>query len=143
MYCADVNILIYAFIKDSPFHEPCASWIQHALREPRGVALPMPVISGFLRITTSRRVRVNPSPPDLATDFVDWVLAHPRAFIPGSDNRDYVLARSLIREQGLTGDDIPDAMLAATALGLGATLVTADRGFRRFAGLSLLDPTAS
>ena len=143
MYCADVNVLVYAFVKDSPFHEPCAQWIQQALSAPRGVALPMSVLSGFLRITTSRRVRVNPSSPDLVTDFVDWVLAHPRAFIPGSDSRDYALARGLIREQGLTGDDIPDAMLAATALGLGATLVTADRGFRRFAGLSLLDPTAS
>lgn len=143
MYCADVNVLVYAFVKDSPFHEPCAKWIQEALTEPRAVALPMSVLSGFLRITTSRRVRVNPSSPDLVTDFIDWVLAHPGTFVPGSDRRDYALARTLIREQGLTGDDIPDAMLAATALGLGATLVTADRGFRRFADLSLLDPTAS
>ena len=36
----------------------------------------MPVLSGFLRITTNRRVRVNPSSPDLATDFTDWVAGH-------------------------------------------------------------------
>lgn len=59
----------------------------------------MPVLSGFLRITTSRRVRVNPASPDLATD----------------------------------------AMLAATALNLGANLVTVDRGFRRCASLPFLD----
>ena len=38
----------------------------------------------------------------------------------------------------LRGNDLPDALLAATAQDLGARLATFDRGFRRFAGLPLI-----
>jgi len=38
----------------------------------------------------------------------------------------------LVRDLGLRANDVPDALLAATALHLNAGLATVDRGLRRF-----------
>ena len=48
---------------------------------------------------------------------------------------------TLVDDLGLRANDVPDALLAATALSLGARLATFDRGFRRFAGLQVLEPS--
>ena len=142
MLCVDVNILVHAFVRASPSHEACATFLRSALDERQALALPLMTLSGFWRIVTSRVIFPTPSSPDLATDFTDWLMAHPRTLIPSSDQAIYELSRDLVRQHGLSGSDIPDAVLAATALSLGATLVTADRGFRRFGALRVLDPTS-
>lgn len=141
MYCVDVNILVHAFAKPSPAHAQCRTWLDTVLGEQRAVALPLPTLSGFLRIVTNRAVLTTPSSTDRATAFTDWLLEHPRTLVPGFDQRVYEISRDLIREHGLRGNDVPDAVLAATALHLGATLATTDRGFRRFGGLPVMDPT--
>jgi uncharacterized protein len=142
MYCVDVNILVHAFGKASPSHEACLRWMDAALAERRVVSLPQETLSGFLRIVTNRRIFSVPSSPERATQFTDWLVAHPRTLIPADVDGIYATSRDLIREHDLRGNDVPDAVLAATAMNLGATLVTSDRGFRRFSALSLLDPTA-
>ncbi|MFM9135958.1 MAG: TA system VapC family ribonuclease toxin [bacterium] len=140
MLCLDVNVLVHAFVRASPSHERCATWLESALQDRQAMALPLATLSGFVRIVTSRLVFPTPSTPDRATEFTDWLLAHPRTLIPPTNQSVYDISRDLIREHGLSGNDVPDAFLAATALHLGATLVTADRGFRRFGSPAVLDP---
>lgn len=48
--------------------------------------------------------------------------------------------RDLCRRYMLTGNDVPDAYLAALAIEHGATWVTSDRGFERFPSLAVEDP---
>lgn len=43
------------------------------------------------------------------------------------------------REASATANLVTDAYIAATAISLGATLVTFDRDFRRFDGLKVLE----
>ncbi|MBM3523781.1 MAG: PIN domain-containing protein, partial [Alphaproteobacteria bacterium] len=52
------------------------------------------------------------------------------------------LFRDLCRRHSIRGNDVYDAFLAALALEHRATLVTHDRGFLRFEGMSLFDPLA-
>lgn len=52
------------------------------------------------------------------------------------------LGQLLNADHGVHGNLIPDTWLAAPALSHGATLVTRDGGFARFAGLSLVSPSA-
>ena len=61
--------------------------------------------------------------------------------VPGSTAA-WVRFRNLTSDLGLTGNDVPDARLAAVALHLNATVVSADRGFRRFPGIRVIDPAA-
>ena len=51
------------------------------------------------------------------------------------------LLQGLCTKLKLRGNDINDAFLAALAIEYDATLVTADKGFNRFPGLRILDPT--
>jgi toxin-antitoxin system PIN domain toxin len=142
MYCVDVNVLVHAYAPASPDHRACRSWLEVALEGRQPIALPVSVLSGFWRIVTHRKALTAPSSPDRATAFTDWLLAHPITMVPAVGQVTFVMARDLIRDLGLTGNDVPDAVLAATALDLRATLVTADRGFRRFRGLTVIDPTS-
>jgi uncharacterized protein len=75
--------------------------------------------------------------------FVDALLAAPRALLVPPGPGHWTRFTGLVRDLHLTGDDVPDAFIVAAALDLGATLVTSDRGFRRFPGLSVLDPAAA
>ena len=44
-----------------------------------------------------------------------------------------------LRDAGASADLVTDAYIAAAAISLGATVVTFDRDFRRFDGLSVLE----
>jgi predicted nucleic acid-binding protein len=46
-----------------------------------------------------------------------------------------------VLESGIKGPDITDAYLAAFAIENDATFVTFDRGFTRFQGLRVLEPS--
>ena len=142
MYCVDVNILVHAYAPASPDHRVCRKWLEVALEGGQPIALPVSVLAGFWRIVTHRKALTVPSSPDRATAYTDWLLAHPITMVPAVGQATFAIARDLVRELGLTGHDVPDAVLAATALELRATLVTADRGFRRFRGLTVMDPTS-
>jgi predicted nucleic acid-binding protein len=52
------------------------------------------------------------------------------------------IARELAATPGLRSDDVPDVEVAALAIEHGLVLATHDSGFRRFAGLRVLDPLA-
>lgn len=141
MHCVDVNILIHAYVASSPSHRACSDWLTGSIEQGLALALPQSVLSGFLRIVTNRAFFPVPSSTADALAFGDWLIESPRVLIAPESPRAYRLAATLISEHGLAGNDVPDAFIAASALDLGATLVTTDRGFRRFRDLPLLDPT--
>lgn len=143
MLCVDVNVLINALMPHSPSHARVSSWLHDALHGTEVIALPFEVITGFLRVATDRRIFEVPARADEATDLIDFLVKHPRVLTPADSMQRYTRTRDLIHQLGLTGKDVPDAALAALALELGATIVTSDRGFRRFPGLQVLDPAAT
>ena len=50
------------------------------------------------------------------------------------------IAAELTETSGLRSDDVPDVEIAALAIEHGLVLASHDHGFRRFSGLSVLDP---
>jgi hypothetical protein len=55
-------------------------------------------------------------------------------------DRQWSIFLDFVKDLNLSGDDIPDAYLAATTMEAGASLVTTDRGFSRFRSLRVIDP---
>jgi len=140
MLCADVNVLVDAFRPDAPSHSPVRAWLDGARSGTEPLAVLPEVASAFVRIVSNRRIwRLPSSAPD-ALEFVAALRASPAVLWQHAGPRQWEIADRLIRDLGLTGDDVPDAYLAAAALNLGATFVTSDRGFARFPDLKVMVP---
>jgi len=78
----DVNLLIHAINRNSPFHERARGWWNGA-GSAGEVALGWPALVGFLRLSTNRRVLVNPLPVEKATETVDTWLSRARGRVGG------------------------------------------------------------
>lgn len=141
MIVVDVNVLVYAARREFDQHEVAHAWLTEALSGTEAVVLGAEVLASTVRLLTNHKVLSTPLDPDAALAFCR-VLRESPAVVPepaGPNRWDHF--ERLVRDLGLRGHDIPDALLAATALDLHATLATFDRGFRRFPGLTVLVPT--
>ncbi|MEX2288734.1 MAG: TA system VapC family ribonuclease toxin [Mycobacteriales bacterium] len=141
MILLDVNVLVEAGHRDAARHAASARWLQEVLAGPRPVGLADVVLTGCLRVLTHRRVFSDPAPPAVALDFVEAVRRAPAAVqVPATAATWQTFGALLRDDDGLRGNLVPDAWLAALALSHGAWLATRDRGCARFPGLSLMAP---
>lgn len=141
----DGNVLVAASRGDHPHHAVARAWLEQALgAAASGTAftlMPM-VLASFLRLVTSPKIFRLPTPIDEAVGFVDALLA-----ISGVQlaplGPEWLRLRQLCLDKQLSGNDLPDAWLAAATLHLGEHLVSFDRDFRKLVGRSqftLLEP---
>jgi len=129
----DVNVLVAAFRADHPHHAMARAWLEQALTAASSGAsfsvMPM-VTASFLRLVTSPRIFQQPTPIDDAVAFIDALLSAP-GVRQTSAGTEWPRLRSLCMEQQLSGNDLPDAWLAACVVQHGEHLVTFDRDFRK------------
>jgi uncharacterized protein len=140
MIVPDINLLLYAYDSDSPFHSKAAAWWQRCLSGAEPVGLAQVVVFGFVRIGTNARVFRNPMTSLEAAEHVRTWQAQPVVQIlePGAEHVAQVL--KLLETLGTAGNLVTDAQLAALALEHGAVLHTADADFLRFRGLRWFNP---
>jgi toxin-antitoxin system PIN domain toxin len=141
MLCVDVNVLVDAFRADAPGHAQARAWLEDARRGTEPVAVLPEVASSFVRIVSNRRIWRLPSSMADALAFIAALRSSPAVRWGHAGPRQWELFEGLVSGHALTGDDVPDAYLAAAALDLGATFVTSDRGFTRFRELAVVAPS--
>ncbi len=140
MLCVDVNVLIHLSNRSSAQHATAAGWLENAIARGEPIVIPETVATGFVRISTDRRIMETPITTDNAFSFVDALLASPKISMFAARTKTFSIFKSLATDLGLTGNDVPDAWLAALAIDIDATLVTFDRGFRRIPQLRVIEP---
>ena len=141
MLLLDVKVCLHAYRPtDTPAGEAVAAWLAPRLVGHERVALSESVLASVVRLATHPRVFRVPSTPVDALLFTTSIASAPAAQLVRTGPDHWPLLTQLVGDLRLRGNDIPDAALAAHALELGATLVTLDRGFRRFDGLRVLNP---
>lgn len=141
----DTNVLIYATFEDAPEHARARAWLEERLAEPaEGIALCWPVIYAFLRLITSPRV-FGPSavPVGYAWPVAAGYLDEAAVRVVTAGAAHHGIARELAATPGLRSEDVPDIEIAALAIENGLALASHDSGFRRFAGLRVVDPLAA
>ena len=140
MILPDLNLLVYAYNSDAPGHRRAKAWWESCLSETRPVGLPWVVILGYLRLTTSRRVLIDPFTTAEALGHIRSWLERPQVQIlqPGSRHLD--LMDSLLQDAQASGDLTTDVHLAALAIEHQAELNTNDGDFSRFSGLRWINP---
>lgn len=133
MLFLDVNVLVGAQRNDdSPGAAEARAWLTQALAGHEQIGVAEMVLSSMVRIVTHPRIFSSPSTPAQAIEFADALLAAPRVSVVRPGGRHWEIFRDLVTMHRLRANDIPDAYLASLALEIGATVVTADRGFARF-----------
>lgn len=139
MILPDVNLLLYAINRNSPFHDRARDWWNDTASSV-SVALCWPVVVGFLRLSTSRRALRNPLSVDEATELVESWLVRPNvALLTAAATHWETLAR-LLRSTRAGGNLTTDAHIAAFAIDYGCTLASNDADFGRFPGLRWRNP---
>jgi toxin-antitoxin system PIN domain toxin len=137
----DANVLVYAVNQDAEEHQASRAWLGRALSGQEAVAFAWTVLVAFLRISTHPAVFGHPLTPERATDIAEGWLSAPPAVVVEPGRRHLPLLRGLLLHVGAGGSIVGDAHLAALALEHGATMVSFDRDFARFDGLTLLRPS--
>lgn len=136
MLIVDANLLLYAINRDSREHDLAQGWLREALGGPEAVAFPWAVLLTFVRLATHPSVFAQPLSAEEAADLLErWLQASPAVTLPPT-RQHLSLLRGLLTQVGTAGNLVMDAHLAALALEHGATVVSFDRDFGRFPGVS-------
>ena len=141
MIVPDVNLVVYAYNEDAPFHAAAKAWWERCLSEPEPVGLAWAVMLGFVRLMSNRRVLARPMPArEAAEQCKSWIVQpNVRIILPGPTHMD-VLGGLLAGPMG--PNLVTDAHLAALAIEHQAELHSNDGDFARFSGLAWRNPIA-
>ena len=136
----DVNVLVYVADDTAREHAVYSAWLE-AVRARDTLALPDPVLLGFIRVVTDPRILGHPVSATDALAFVEELRTGPRTIVIGPTESTWAQMHRLTAvDRRIRGQRIPDAWLAALAISHGARLATADRDFARYEGLDWFDP---
>jgi len=136
----DVNVLVYAFRKDTADHARYRDWLQGIINASDAYGLSDLVLSGFLRIVTHPKVFKRPSTWSEASEFIQTVRSQPNCRCIACGERHWEIFTNLCLKAGAKGNLVADAFLAALAIEYGCEWITTDRDFAKFPGLKWRHP---
>jgi len=136
----DVNLLLYAHIRDFGQHARARRWWEELLNGDKEVGIPAPAIFGFVRLATNPAVFDRPlAVRDALARVEEWLaLPHVHFAIPGP--RHLEIAFGLLRELGAAVNLTTDVQLAAVAIEHQGELHSNDTDFGRFPRLRWVNP---
>ena len=141
-FAVDSNIVIYAFNRDSEFHEKAKSFIESKASMSETWAIPWPTVHAFLRITTHPSILTKPLSCDHAWDAIHQIIDLPHVRLISEDDgqfRDFY--ERTIRSMHIRGNLLADAHLAALLYTHGISVFyTNDRDFTKFKHLKVRNP---
>jgi len=132
----DSNVLIYAFLSDSEFHQQAKTVVSALATAAAPWAIPWACVHEFYGVVTRRSLfPAGPSPASALAQLDEWFRSPSLQLLSESRNHWQTLA-GLVASSEITGPLIHDAKIAAICLDHGVTeFITVDRDFRRFAAL--------
>lgn len=140
MVLPDVNVLVYAHREDTAHHAGCRGWLEAVVNGDEAYGVSALVLSGFIRVVTHPKIFSKPSKISDALAFADQLLDPANCVVVEPGPRHWEIFRRLCVENGVKGNLVPDAYLAALAIEAGCEWVTTDRDFSRFKGLRWQHP---
>lgn len=136
----DANILVYASNRDDSAHDAANRLMNRLGEGPELVCLFWPAIMGYLRIATNPSIIRRPLAFSDAVANVAAFLERPHVRTE-TETDDFCRLLKSFSDDHPRGNDVPDTHLAALMRLHGVTTIyTRDRGFRRFDGITAVDP---
>lgn len=144
MKAVDTNVLVFAEITSSPQHDRAREIVQALAEGITPWAIPWPCVYEFLRVVTHPRVYHPPVPMDRALRDLHAILGSPSLLLLSETSRHSETMTTVLGESGSAGNLVHDAHIVALCLEHGVTeILTGDRDFRRFSGVTVTDPFAA
>ena len=140
MILVDANLLIYAVNRDADHHKQARRWLEQALSGSVEIGLAWIVILAFIRVTTRAGIMARPLHYTHALAYVDGWLNQPHVELISPEDRHWPIFRNLLSTTGSAGNLTSDVHLAALAIEYGAQIYSADYDFRRFSGVTHINP---
>ena len=140
MNLLDVNVLVYAFRKDSDRHGDYRTWLLALLRSDSPFAVSEQVLSSVIRITTHPRVFKHPSTLKDAIRFSDSLLDQPNCRVVRPSENHWSIFIRLVEVAKAKANLVTDAWFAALAIESGCVWITTDNDFARFPSLRWKHP---
>lgn len=140
MILPDVNVLLYAFRRDSPRHAEYREWLEGVVNAPAAYGIAPQVLASVIRISTHARIFAQPSALEEAIEFCRVLQAPENCTVVQPGDRHWGIFVDLCAKGGATGNLVQDAWLAALAIESGCEWVTTDRDYSRFPGLRWRTP---
>jgi hypothetical protein len=137
---ADVNVLIYAFRKDSPRHAEYRRWLQARTEAHEAFGVSELVLSSVVRVLTHPKIFSPPTPLAAALGFVAAIRAQRNCVLVQPGPRHWEIFEHHAVAAAVKGNLVADAYLAALAIEHGCEWNTTDRDFARFHGLRWRHP---
>ena len=140
MILPDVNVLIYAFRRDTEQHDRCRNWLKTVIESDARFGVSPLVLSAVVRIATNGRIYARPSSLDETLGYCDDLLAQEHCELVQPGPTHWSIFADLCRRTETVGPRVTDAWFAALAIEWGCEWVTFDRDFARFPGLRWTTP---
>jgi hypothetical protein len=143
MMIVDANALLYAVNSDVAWHDESKSWLDRALVGTEPVGFAWLVLLAFWRVATHPAVFASPLDVEVAAEIIEAWINQPAAVIVQPTARHFSVLSGLLGTSGAGANLVNDAHLAALALEYGASIITFDSDFARFAGVRHRRPGAT
>ena len=140
MKILDLNVLVYTTDAESAHHASAKPWLDGLLATTETVGIPTAVAVGYVRLTTSPRVMVEPLDAAAAISIVTGWLRRPTVTTPAPTRRHFEILGELLAPVGTAGNLVSDAHLGALAIEHGAELCSYDHDVGRFGGVVWVNP---
>ncbi|MDF1659460.1 MAG: type II toxin-antitoxin system VapC family toxin [Verrucomicrobiales bacterium] len=140
MIIPDVNLLVYAYNAEAPFHLESKAWWEGAVNGSERIGIPWIVSTGFIRLVTHPRVLANPVSPDLAVRWVESWLEYDHISPVNPSHEHLKILKQCLANAGVGANLVTDAHIAALAIEYQSKVYSNDNDFSRFSDLNWVNP---
>ena len=132
-YSVDVNLLLYASNRSSPFHQNAVEFLSAVPTRPEILGLAWVTVMSYLRIATHPTIFAEPLNPDEARGNVESLMSLPQVRMIHEEDGFWTAYTGVTTDVPSRGNLVPDAHLATILLQNGINvLYTSDLDFRKF-----------
>ncbi len=137
----DVNVLLYASDRDSPFHEIARGVIEDLSRGTELTFVAWVTVFSYLRMATHPKIFRHPLRMTEAAANMTAFLALPSVRVLAESEDFWGVFLTVVGELPVRGNMVPDAHLVAILRQNGIRrVITGDRDFLKFRHLEVIDP---
>jgi len=127
-----VNVLLYAFRRDSADHPEYLAWLEDTVNGEDPFGISPQTLASLVRIGTHPGIYINPSRLEEAVAFCNAIIGAPNCTVVQPGERHWSIFTDLCRQARAKGNLVQDAWFAALAIESGCEWITTDRDYARF-----------